>query len=96
MGMLNHRVHHVQKSRIFHNTKLQVQILQFQSRSHMKQVFCQGLASSNFMDNRSYAAVFAGEVTSRTPMGLDDRKVLGSFPKKVSSLEKMVQACHKP
>ena len=86
-GQLNPKVHHVQKTKIFYNTKFQALPPVFQSRLHMKRVFCRGLTAFNFRDNRSYAAVVDADTTSCSPMGLDNRKVLGLFPKNAFSLD---------
>ena len=68
MGMLSTRVHHVQKTKVFYSSKVQVSPPYFQSRLHMKRVFCQGLAASNIRDHRSYAAVAAAGISSGSSM----------------------------
>ena len=88
MGMLNYGVHHVQKSRIFQHTKVQTKSPKFESKFHMKQAFFQGLAASNFRDNRSYAAVVAGPSTLHSVLGSDDRKASGLFPRDVLASNK--------
>ena len=86
--MLNHGIHHVQKSRIFHSTKMQTKSPKFESRFYMKQVFCQGLAASSFRDHRSYTAVVANTSTPHSVLGSDDRKISGLFLRNALTVNK--------
>ena len=60
----------------------------FESKFHMIQVFRQGLFSSSFRDNMSYAAVVSGTPTSYSILGSDNRKVSGSCPRNALGLDK--------
>ena len=79
--MATHGIHHVHRTRVFYSKKLLSRPKKFQSKTHMKRVFCAAVAEKKFRDARSYATVVA-TTTASTPVGVDDRKVLALCPKK--------------
>ena len=68
------------KPKNFYSFKFHKSVPYFQSKGHMKHVFCRGLAVSSLRDDRSYATVAAVGISPGSCTDSDDRKVLGLLP----------------
>ena len=91
MGMLGTAAHHVQKTKFFYSSKFYRSVPYFQSKGHMKRVFCRGLAVSSLRDDRSNATVAAAGVSPGSCTGSDNRKILALLPLKAVSSDKCLR-----